>query len=80
MTTIESFYKRLKKIGIEVELIGNYPWVYLDKVNGKKVEGRFLGNHGFTVFFKAVRIGEHDRITDIRTVFAKIRDTLEKCE
>ena len=52
MTTIQSFHNRLKKIGIEVEFIGNYPWLYLDKVNGKKVTGRLHANHGFTVFFR----------------------------
>lgn len=76
MTTIDSFYKRLKKIGITIEMIGNYPWVYLDKVNGKKVKGNFEGNHGFTVFFKAIKNGEPDKITDITTIFAKIRETL----
>lgn len=29
---------RLRKIGINVELFGNYPWIYLDKVNGNKVK------------------------------------------
>ena len=76
MTTIDSFYNRLKKIGVEVTLIGNYPWVYLDTVNGKKVTGRFQGNHGFTVFFTAVKLGQPDKITDIHTIFNKIRETL----
>jgi len=25
---------RLKKIGITIEMAGNYPWIYLEKVNG----------------------------------------------
>lgn len=78
MTTIKSFHDRLKKIGITVEMFGNYPWVYLDTVNGKKVEGTFQAEHGFTVFFKAVRMGQVDQITDIKTVFDKIRETLNK--
>lgn len=78
MTTISSFYNRLKKIGIEVEMIGNFPWVYLDKVNGKKVHGNFQGNHGFTVFFKAIREGKPDTITDIPVIFDKIRETLKQ--
>lgn len=76
MTTISSFINRLKKIGINVELIGNYPWVYLDKINGVKVEGNFMANHGFTVFFVAIRVGQVDIITDISTIFEKIRETL----
>lgn len=76
MTTIPSFVNRLKKIGVNIELIGNIPWVYLDKVNGKKVKGIFEGNHGFTVFFTAVRTGQKDTMTDIKIIFEKIRETL----
>jgi hypothetical protein len=76
MTTIKSFVERLKKIGINVELAGNFPWVYLDKVNNVKVWERFQGNHGFTVFFVAIRPQEHDKITDISKIFKKIREML----
>jgi hypothetical protein len=76
MTTISSFYNRLKKIGIEIELSGNYPWVYLEKVNGYKVHERFYGNHGFTVFFLAGEPNAKASITDIPTVFKKIRSML----
>ena len=76
MTTIDSFYKRLKKIGIEIKMIGNYPWVYLDTVNGKKVKGNYEGNHGFTIFFRAIRVGQKDTMTDITIIFNKIRETL----
>ncbi len=75
MTTINSFIYRLKKI--VVEIISNYPWVYLDKVNGKKVNGLFEGNHGFTCFFRAIRQGEPDKITDVKLIFDKIRETLK---
>lgn len=73
---IPSFVRRLKKIGIEVELMGNYPWVYLDKVNGKKVKGTYLADWGFTAFWIGPRIDQPDRFTDIREVFKKIRETL----
>lgn len=76
MTTIVSFVNRLKKIGIEVELVGNFPWVYLDKVNGKKVKELYLGNHGFTIFFLAIRPGEVDKINDIGIIFKLIRSML----
>ena len=35
---ITVFLERLKKIGIEVKLVGNYPWVYLDEICGIKVK------------------------------------------
>jgi hypothetical protein len=76
MTTINSFINRLKKIGIEIELVGNYPWVYMTKVNGKRVMGTFMAEHGFTVFFMPVRLGQVEKITDIKVIFNKIRETL----
>jgi hypothetical protein len=76
MTTIPSFINRLKKIGINVELIANYPWVYLDTVNGIRVKGAYWGEHGFTVFVKAARIDQKDQILEIPIIFNKIRETL----
>jgi len=81
MTTISSFVNRLKKIGIDVRLVSNFPWVYMETVNGKKVQGKFLANHGFTCFFQPVRADQVEHITDISKVFKKIRQTLNgiKC-
>lgn len=76
MTTVSSFVNRLNKIGITVELSGNYPWVYLDSVNGYPVHERFYANHGFTVFFSPVRSGQKETISDISVVFKKIRQML----
>ena len=49
-TLIDKFARRLRSIGIEVELGFNVPWVYLSKVNNIPVKGVFLGDHGFTAF------------------------------
>jgi hypothetical protein len=76
MTTIPSFVERLKKIGITVGLVGNYPWVYLLSVNGKRVEEKYLSDHNFTVFWRAIKPGQKDRITNIPKVFATIRKHL----
>ena len=72
MTTISSFVSRLKKIGITVELTGNYPWIYLRSVNGHKVYERYYACHGFTVFF----VNKGEKITDTTKVFQKIRQML----
>lgn len=48
---IENLVRRLKKIGIEVDLGLNYPWVYLDFVNGKRVTETFWSEHGFTICY-----------------------------
>ena len=76
MTTITSFVERLAKIGIIVKLSGNFPWVYMDEVNGKRVKEKYLGNHGFTVFFQAIKKGQVDKMNDITIIFNKIREML----
>jgi hypothetical protein len=80
MTTIKSFVERLAKIGIKVEFIGNFPGVYLDKVNNIKVKGTYAGNHGFTAFFLGIRPGEQEKITDVGIIFDKIREALNRSD
>ena len=71
---IAVFVERLKKIGIEVELAGNYPWVYINYICGKRVTETFEGNHGFTLIFLP---GRNDsppsNFTDIGEIFKLIR-------
>ena len=71
---LDVFVKRLKKIGIDVKLAGNFPWIYLDKICGIKVTERFQANHGFTVMFLP---GRNDsppsEFTDITEIFKLIR-------
>jgi hypothetical protein len=66
---------RLKRIGIEIEMSGNYPWIYLDKVNGNRIqkEDYFCGNHGFTIAFLPIRNDQKMELTDIKKVFEIIR-------
>jgi hypothetical protein len=77
MTTINSFVKRLKKIGVNITLLGNYPWVYLHTINGKQVQGTYKAEHGFTVFFIGVKPGQPLKMTDTSVIFKKIRETLK---
>jgi hypothetical protein len=70
---ITIFVERLKKIGIEVKLAGNYPWVYLDEINGKRVIEKFQGNHGFTIAFLPIRENQELNFTDISEIFKLIR-------
>lgn len=70
---LDSLVRRLKKLGIELELFGNYPWIYIDKINGKKVQEKFEGNHGFTVAFLPIRPGQKMEITNIGEVMKLIR-------
>jgi hypothetical protein len=72
---INRLVPRLRKIGIDVELFGNYPWIYLDKVNGNRIkkEDYYLGNHGFTIAFYPIKPGQVMELTDIKKVFEIIR-------
>lgn len=75
---IERFVRRLEKIGITVELVGNYPWVYLDSVNGRRVTERYRANHGYTAFFMPVTNNQVTRFSDRRVVFSKIRSMINE--
>ena len=73
MNKIDIFVERLKKIGIEVEMLTNYPWIYLCKINNVYITERFKAEHGFTIAFHPIRNDEDLEITDIKEVFRVIR-------
>ena len=71
---IRVFVERLKKIGIEVKLQGNFPWVYIDEICGIRVKEKFAGNHGFTLIFLPGRTDSPpSEFTDIAETFKLIR-------
>ena len=73
-TNLDTFVRRLKKIGIEVMLASNYPWMYLDSVNGKRVTEIEGANHGFCIGFSPIRNNEPFAFTiDYRIMFNLIR-------
>jgi hypothetical protein len=73
MDILEVFIKRMKKLNIEIELVGNYPWIYIDKINGKNVVEKFEGNHGFTIAFLPIRKEQKMKFTDIGEIFRLVR-------
>jgi hypothetical protein len=75
---IERFVRRLDRIGIDVQLSANCPWVYLDSVNGIEVTELFMANHGFTAFWLPVNVGQDIVFSDRRKVFAKVREYVIK--
>ena len=71
---ITVFVERLKKLGIEVKLKGNFPWVYIDEICGINVKEKLYGNHGFTLIFLPGRIDSPpSEFTDIPETFKLIR-------
>ena len=75
MDVLERLIKRLNKIGIDIELAGNYPWIYLEYVNGNRIkeEDYYYGNHGFTIAFLPITLDKKMEITDIKKTFKVIR-------
>jgi hypothetical protein len=70
---METLKRRLARIGIDLEFVSNYPWVYLHKINGRVVEERYLADHGFTVGFLPIRADQSFRFTDLKVIFKLIR-------
>tara|TARA_R110000868_G_scaffold14285_8_gene66403 strand:+ start:16962 stop:17195 length:234 start_codon:yes stop_codon:yes gene_type:complete len=64
---------RLLKIGITIEMFSNYPWIYLDKVNGNAVKEKYFANHGFTIGFNPAKLGDVFSYTDLTQIFKIIR-------
>jgi hypothetical protein len=73
---IKTFVRRLDKLGIDVTFAANYPWIYFDTINGKKVTGTFHANYGWTAFFSPVEISGKVKFSDRREVFKKVRSML----
>lgn len=78
MEKLEIFVNRMKKLGIDVELIHNYPWIYIYKINGKRVTERFEADWGFTIAFLPARRDLPFHFTDITKIFELIRKYIKK--
>ncbi len=63
----------MKKLGIDIKIVGNYPWIYIDEINGKRVTEKFKGNHGFTIAFLPTENNKELNFTDIGIIFQLIR-------
>jgi hypothetical protein len=68
MEKLSKLVDRLKKINIEIMMFGNYPWIYLDTVNGNKVKETFHANHGFDIMYYSQK-----DLIDIKETFKIIR-------
>lgn len=68
---------RLKNIGIDLEVSSNIPWIYLHKVNGRRIKAEsFLSKRQFTIAWFPIRKGKQINLTDRRKVFQTIRKNL----
>ena len=71
-------HDRLAKIGIKVTFTGNYPWIYLDSINGKKVKEKTSdSNHGFNIAWLPVRADSSFHFTNTKEMFELIHKYLK---
>jgi hypothetical protein len=63
--------RRLSKIGVDVKLVANFPWIYLDTVNGVKVSGTKNSEHGWCITYHNTDLRN---LTFRRDLFSKIRE------
>lgn len=75
MNEVEVFINRMRKIGIELKLVVNVPWIYLVSVNGNLVkEEDYTANHGYTIAWYPVRMGSELHLdSDLNRTFDIIR-------
>ena len=73
MEKLDIFVNRLKRIGIQIEFWGNFPWVYLKSINGKPVKEKFQSEYGFVVGYSPIREDQYFRFTDLKEIFKIIR-------
>ena len=73
MKKLDVFMQRMKKIGMDIQLVGNYPWIYINQINGKRVTERFEGNHGFTIGFYPIKNDQEFDFTDIGEIFKLLK-------
>jgi hypothetical protein len=72
---LSALRERLQRIGIEIEFVGNYPWIYLDRVNGNRIRQEdFTANHGFNIAWYGIRNEDGIRLAEEpKTIIALIR-------
>jgi len=72
-TELDKLVRRLNKIDIDIKCVGNFPWIYLHTVNGKRVTELYQGNHGFTIGFLPAKRDMPFKFTDLTEIFKIIR-------
>jgi hypothetical protein len=75
---LQILIKRLVKIGVNIEIVSNVPWVYLYSINGKKVtEKTEDSNHGFNIAWIPINPNKELYLTNTKELFQLIRKYLK---
>jgi len=72
---LSTLRQRMQRIGIEIEFVGNFPWIYLDRVNGIRIRQEdFTANHGFNIAWFGIRNEDKIKLAeDPKIIIALIR-------
>lgn len=70
---LDIFISRMKKLGINIKIGSNFPWLYVDYINDKRVTEKFYAEHGFTIGFYPVKTDMTFEFLDISELFKLIR-------
>lgn len=73
MESVLIFKQRMQRLGIECVFSCNYPWVYLDSVDGNIVREKNMSKYKYTIGFLPVRSDQHFEFEDIGALFKIIR-------
>jgi hypothetical protein len=73
LKSLDLFINRMKKLNIDIELLGNYPWIYLDTVNKNKVKEKYYSDHKFIIGFLPIKQNQLFEFLDIKELFQIIR-------
>ena len=72
---LSTLRQRMQRIGIEIEFVGNFPWIYLERINGIRIRQEdFTANHGFNIAWFGIRNEDKIKLAeDPKTIIALIR-------
>lgn len=73
MRELDIFVNRLKKIGINITLISNFPLVYINTINNNIVREKFHSEHGFVLCYLPIRANQKLQYTNLSHTFNLIR-------
>lgn len=66
--------KRMNSIGIKLECSSNYPWIYLDSVNGMRVTEKRFSEHKFTLGIETDGKMFHENLKDVFVLLRKYKN------
>lgn len=69
MNNLYTFIERLRKLNINIILVSNYPWVYIESINGKIIKETYQSIIGYF----PIKPNQPFRFTNIKELFKLIR-------